>query len=372
MCVWVWVCVFCVHHVLQDFFLGPDVVSVLVWDTHTHRDTHMQTHTRKHTQVVVRAWKDGGAVSTSLTASCDGFEVQWGVALQQMDSWSHPKTAEGGKYAALVPPGSRDHLGTAVRTPLFAGAPLVFNAQSCGQRGDELWGVRFIIVEATSGKLYPPGGMTLFSPLKEGVDMSYVIKPDYGSLEERLAKRQNLPIELEGDHGRDQITVGNDNDGGADRNYVEALHVQPAHIDTDVGSLLHQAANRILPWVNGDKGTRFSKCLAMLTLPSKETRELTFENYACCLNVGPVPSMRTQATLWAASPVGHPREEPPRRRRPPRWFPTGVRFFVTLAWRQRAKTAKCSEKCSAKCCYKCSAKCSAESSPYRDFVLSIY
>ena len=109
-------------------------------------------------------------------------------------------------------------------------------------------------LQATSGKLYPPGGMTLFSPLKEGVDMSYVIKPDYGSLEERLAKRQNLPIELEGDHGRDQITVGNDNDGGADRNHVEALHVHAAHIDTDVGSLLHQAANRILPWVNGDKG----------------------------------------------------------------------------------------------------------------------
>ena len=41
--------------------------------------------------------------------------------------------------------------------------------------------------------------MTLFSPLKEGVDLSYVIKPDYGTLEERLAKRQNLPIELDGD-----------------------------------------------------------------------------------------------------------------------------------------------------------------------------
>jgi len=36
-------------------------------------------------------------------------------------------------------------------------------------------------------------------PLKEGIDTSYVIKPDYGSLEERLAKRQNLPLELDGD-----------------------------------------------------------------------------------------------------------------------------------------------------------------------------
>ncbi len=98
-------------------------------------------------KVVVRAWTDGGAVTTSLTASCDGFEVQWGVALGQMDSWSHARTAQGGKYAALVPPGSRDHLGTAVRTPLAAGAPLVFDSRSCGQPGDELWGLRFIIVE---------------------------------------------------------------------------------------------------------------------------------------------------------------------------------------------------------------------------------
>jgi alpha-glucan,water dikinase len=98
--------------------------------------------------------------------------------------------------------------------------------------------------------------MTLFSPLKEGVDTSYVIKPDYGSLEERLAKRQNLPLELDGDHDRDRHTVGEDCDGGADRDHVEALTVQPAHIEQNQDALTHQAIDRILGWVNADPGRR--------------------------------------------------------------------------------------------------------------------
>jgi hypothetical protein len=98
-------------------------------------------------KVIVRAYKDGNAVVTSFTASCDGFDVQWGVALDQMDSWSHPKTAQGGKFAALVPQGSRDHMGTAVRTALGANAPVVINPNSLGTQDGQLWGLRFIIVE---------------------------------------------------------------------------------------------------------------------------------------------------------------------------------------------------------------------------------
>ena len=34
-----------------------------------------------------------------------------------------------------------------------------------------------------------------------------IIKPDYGTLEERLAKRQNLPLELDGDGERTDISA---------------------------------------------------------------------------------------------------------------------------------------------------------------------
>ena len=207
-------------------------------------------------KVVVRSYRDGNSVTSSFTSSCGGFDVQWGVAIGQMDSWSNPKTVQSGKYTALIPPGSRDHMGTAMRTPLGANSPILIGTKGPGAQDDQLWGLRYVIVESASGKLYPTGGMTLFTPLKEGVDTSYVIKPDYGSLEERLAKRQNLPLELEGDHGRDSITVGNSHDGGADRNHMEALHVQPAHIDRDVGSVLHQATERILGWVNTDQSRK--------------------------------------------------------------------------------------------------------------------
>ena len=207
-------------------------------------------------KVVVRSYRDGNSVTSSFTSSCGGFDVQWGVAIGQMDSWSNPKTVQSGKYTALIPPGSRDHMGTAMRTPLGANSPILIGTKGLGAQDDQLWGLRYVIVESASGKLYPTGGMTLFTPLKEGVDTSYVIKPDYGSLEERLAKRQNLPLELEGDHGRDSITVGNSHDGGADRNHMEALHVQPAHIDRDVGSVLHHASERILGWVNTDQSRK--------------------------------------------------------------------------------------------------------------------
>ena len=205
-------------------------------------------------KVMVRAYTDGSAVASSFTATCDGFELQWGIALGQMDAWVHPKTAQSGKFSALVPSGSRSHMGNAMRSALRANTPLLIDTKNLGTQDDTLWGVRFVIVESASGRLYPAGGMTLFSPLKEGVDTSYVIKPDYGSLEERLAKRQNLPLELDGDHDRDRHGTGSDCDGGADRDHSEALHVQPAHIERDHGTLARQVSGRILAFANGDPG----------------------------------------------------------------------------------------------------------------------
>jgi hypothetical protein len=100
-------------------------------------------------KVSVKAYKDGNAVVSAFTATCDGFEVQWGVALGQMDAWVHPQTAQGGKYAALVPKGSRDHMGTAMRTPLSANTAVLIGTNNMGAQDDELWGVRFVIVEVT-------------------------------------------------------------------------------------------------------------------------------------------------------------------------------------------------------------------------------
>jgi len=45
-------------------------------------------------KVVVKAYKEGNAVTIMFTSNSDGFEVQWGVAIGQMDSWSHPKVCQ--------------------------------------------------------------------------------------------------------------------------------------------------------------------------------------------------------------------------------------------------------------------------------------
>lgn len=93
---------------------------------------------------------------------------------------------------------------------------------------------------------YPSGGGTLFAPLREGVDLSYVIKPDYGSLEERLNKRTNLPEHLQGDDGREQHLH-------EDRNKI---HGPCGSLEGDAGRMRAAVLGRLSGWVEENRGQK--------------------------------------------------------------------------------------------------------------------
>ena len=196
------------------------------------RSNQLSQAERNGERVTAHFWSTGGnGISISL---------RWGVAMTSIDDWVNPRDA-GQVAQSIAPPGTVEIAG-GKRTRFTDGA-VTFDLPAEGE-GRPL-GLRFVI-ELDDGVPYPPGGGTLFAPLREGVDLSYVIKPDYGSLEERLNKRTNLPMHLDGDGGREQHLNENRN----------AIHGPCGQLEGDIGRLRDAVLGRVMGWVEENRNQK--------------------------------------------------------------------------------------------------------------------